>query len=133
MMIKSEKYFIRIESDVMRASLLSKKFTAQWKTSPNDQSRLMTTISELGYNIIKYANSGEITISYHESFGKSYFEIQASDQGPGIPDIELALQNEFSTGGTLGLGLPGIKRLMDEFSIESKLDHGTTVSVRKFL
>ena len=133
MKLKSEKYFIRIESDVMRASLSCKKFTSNWPISPNDQSRLMTTISELGHNILKYARLGEITISYHESFGKSYFDVNATDQGPGISDIELALQNQYSTGGTLGLGLPGIKRLMDEFSIESEVGHGTTVNVRKFL
>ena len=133
MIIKSDRFFIRLEANVISASLRTKKFTAEFNANINNQSRIITTVSELGHNILKYAGHGEITVHYNEASGQSFFEVLAVDDGPGISDIDQALKNDFSTGGTLGLGLPGIKRLMDDFIIDSSPGKGTKVTARKYL
>jgi serine/threonine-protein kinase RsbT len=93
---------------------------------------LVTTVSELGTNIIKYAGQGEIAIQPIEQDNKKGILIRATDQGPGIEDVLAAMQDHHSTGGTLGLGLPGVKRMMDEFEIRSEPKHGTVVTVKKW-
>lgn len=89
--------------------------------------KIKTTLSELGYNILKYAKTGSLTL-YRQDSPRKAVRVFAYDQGPGIPDIALALKDHYSSGGTLGLGLPGVKRLMDRLDIESKPGQGTQVS-----
>jgi len=96
-----------------------------------DQSLLKTMISELGTNIIKYAKRGVISVKRVESGGATDILILAQDAGPGIPNVELAMQDRFSTGTSLGLGLPGVKRMADVFSIHSSALKGTSVSAQK--
>ncbi|HUD67284.1 MAG TPA: anti-sigma regulatory factor [Candidatus Sulfotelmatobacter sp.] len=93
---------------------------------------IATAISELARNIVRYARSGEIAIRPITNSGRQGIQIVAQDRGPGIRDVEQALQIGFSTAGGLGLGLPGVRRLMDEFDIQSKLGQGTTVRVTKW-
>ncbi len=93
---------------------------------------IATAISELARNIVRYARSGEIAIRPITNSARRGIQIVAQDRGPGIRDIEQALQIGFSTAGGLGLGLPGVRRLMDEFDIQSKLGQGTTVRVTKW-
>ena len=93
---------------------------------------IATAISELARNIVRYARSGEIVIRSTTNSTRRGIEIVAQDSGPGIRDIEQALQIGFSTAGGLGLGLPGVRRLMDEFDIQSKLGQGTTVRITKW-
>ena len=92
-----------------------------------------TAVSELAGNVIKYAIRGEVIVRSVSSRAKKGVEVVVADMGPGIPDLEQALRDHFSTSGTLGLGLPGVKRMMDEFSIESSPGRGTRVTVRKWL
>ena len=94
---------------------------------------IATAISELARNIVEYALPGEITISSITKSGKKGIEIVASDHGPGIPDVEMAMTDGYSTGGGLGLGLPGVTRLMDDFEIHSAPGNGTNVTTRKWL
>jgi len=91
-----------------------------------------TAISELARNIVRYARSGEIAIRPITNSARRGIQIVAQDHGPGIRDVEQALQIGFSTAGGLGLGLPGVRRLMDEFDIQSKLGRGTTVRITKW-
>lgn len=91
-----------------------------------------TAVSELAGNIIKYATRGEVVVRGVKERGRRGVEVVVSDNGPGIADVEQALQDHFSTSGTLGLGLPGVKRLMDQFSIESAPGRGTTVVACKW-
>jgi serine/threonine-protein kinase RsbT len=91
-----------------------------------------TAISELARNIVRYARSGEIAIRPITNSARRGIQIVAQDHGPGIRDVEQALQIGFSTAGGLGLGLPGVRRLMDEFDIQSKLGQGTTVRITKW-
>lgn len=99
--------------------------------SPVDQSLVKTIISELGSNIIKYAKRGTLTLQRMELAGVIDVYIEAKDHGPGIPDIALAMTDRYSTGTSLGLGLPGVKRMSDEFSVSSSPDYGTHIKVRK--
>ncbi len=94
----------------------------------------VTTVAlELARNIIAYAGRGTISLHLKSRGNSFFFEIEAKDFGPGIEDLELVLQDHYSTGGTLGLGLPGVKRLMDEFKIESSVGEGTKVWAQKWL
>ena len=90
-----------------------------------------TMVSELATNIIKYAARGSVHFRYGLRSRQTWMEVLAEDQGPGIADISLALEDNFSTRGTLGVGLPGVKRMADEFEIRSTLGEGTTVRVAK--
>lgn len=96
-----------------------------------DHALIKTIISELGTNIIKYAQRGVIRVKREESEGAVDIHIGASDRGPGISNIDLAMQDRYTTGTSLGLGLPSVKRLADDFSITSELGLGTQVLVRK--
>ena len=93
---------------------------------------IMTTVSELGRNILKYAGQGRIRLLPLEEEGRRGIEIRAEDDGPGIADVAAALRDHFSTGGTLGLGLPGVRRMMDQFDVESRPGAGTRVRARKW-
>ena len=97
------------------------------------KSLLLTVFAELAQNIIKYANRGKILLERTTFDDKDCLMICSKDNGPGIENIEEALSENFSTSGTLGLGLPGIKRIMDEFQIESELGEGTTVRTFRYL
>jgi len=98
-----------------------------------DQVRITAAVSELSRNIYLYARTGRVLIKALSDGNKEGIEIITEDKGPGIPDIELAIQDGYSTSQSLGRGLPGVKRLMDEFEIKSEVLKGTTVTVRKWL
>ncbi|MBB64698.1 MAG: anti-sigma factor [Waddliaceae bacterium] len=92
-------------------------------------SKVLTTVSELGMNVLKYAKQGKIYLCHAEQKSKKGIEICVKDWGPGIQNIDQAMEESFSSIGTLGLGLPGVKRMADEFLIESEPLKGTTVKV----
>lgn len=100
-----------------------------------DQTRITTVASELARNVYLYAGSGEAIIArvVDATRGLCGVEMVFRDKGPGIADVDRAMQQGFSTSGGLGLGLPGSKRLMDEFELQSAAEHGTTITVRKWL
>jgi serine/threonine-protein kinase RsbT len=100
-----------------------------------DQSRIVTAVSELSRNVLRYAEGGrgEVLIREIASVaGARGIEITVSDSGPGIVDLELAMHAGYTSGRGLGMGLPGAKRLMDEMEIDSALGRGTVVTVRKW-
>ena len=94
---------------------------------------IATAVSELANNIIKYAGRGEILMDRIIAGSRVGMEVIARDQGPGIEDIQIAMEDHYSSGGTLGLGLPGVKRMMDEFELTSEPDKKTTVTIMKWL
>lgn len=99
-----------------------------------DQTRLATVASELARNVVKYAGRGRMIAQPLEaSRGRAGIRLIFEDRGPGIPDIEAAMRDGFSTGRGLGKGLPGSKRLVDEFEIESEVGRGTRVTVVRWL
>ncbi len=101
-----------------------------------DQSRIATAVSELTRNVLRYADNSqgrvEIRMTRNVS-GREGIEIVVSDDGPGIEDIDMALQAGFSSGRGLGLGLSGTRRLMDDMELQSEVGRGTTVTIRKWL
>ncbi len=124
---------IRAESDVARAIVQANRMSQAVPFQPVDQSRIATAVSELARNILKYAGHGQITLRQIADSARRGMEIVAEDNGPGIADRDRALTDHFSSGGTLGLGLPGVKRMMDEFALESEPGAGTRVTIRKWL
>jgi serine/threonine-protein kinase RsbT len=97
-----------------------------------DVTRLVTAASELARNVFHYADAGVMHWRTLDAGGMAGIELVFVDQGPGIPDVEQALQEGYSTAKGMGLGLPGAKRLMDDFEIQSAVGQGTTVTVRKW-
>ena len=97
-----------------------------------DQTKIVTVTSELARNIVRYAKVGEVVIEEISDSLRSGLRISFKDNGPGIPDIERAMQDGFTTGGGMGFGLSGSKRLVDDFEIISQIGVGTTVIVKKW-
>jgi serine/threonine-protein kinase RsbT len=124
---------IHSEPDATRAIMQTRRSAAAAGFDATRVSILGTIASELVRNILKYAVSGELIIRDLDDHGRRGLELVACDQGPGIRDIAEALKDHVSTSGTLGLGLPGVKRMTDEFRIESEVGKGTTVTIRKWL
>jgi len=94
---------------------------------------IATAVSELANNIVKYAGRGEIIMDRINTGSRTGMEVIARDRGPGIEDIQKAMEDHYSSSGTLGLGLPGVKRMMDEFELTSEPGKRTTVTIRKWL
>ena len=94
-----------------------------------EQTKIITAASELARNILLYATKGKITLEHLSPMGRNGLKLTFEDQGPGISDIKLALQNNYSTGSGLGLGLPGAKRLVNEFHIQSAPGQGTSITI----
>ena len=123
---------IKIESDIVVARRTVREVATQVGFSVTDVTRIVTAASELARNVFKYAGEGVMRWRCVESDGRPGLELQFVDHGPGIPDIDLALQGGYSTGDGLGMGLPGAKRLMDELEIQSTVGQGTTITLKKW-
>ncbi len=123
---------IRSDLDIVAARQKGRELAAQIGFSPTDMTFVATAISELARNIVAYAGEGEIQISVVEKNSKKGIIIMCRDHGPGIANLRDALRDGYSTSGSLGLGLPGVKRLMDDFEIKSEAGRGTVVTVRKW-
>jgi serine/threonine-protein kinase RsbT len=123
---------IETESDIAVARRAVRDVATRLGFGATETTRIVTAASELGRNVFKYAGSGAMqwrVLSNGENRG---LELRFEDRGPGIPDINQALREGFTTGKGLGMGLPGAKRLMDEMDIQSVAGEGTTVIVRKW-
>lgn len=123
---------IRLDTDIVVACQKGRSLAAKADFSANDQVVVVIAISEVARNILKYAGHGQVRLSLVRQSGRVGLAVVAQDEGPGIANIEQALQDGFSTGQSLGLGLPGAKRLMDEFEIVSAVGQGTTVTLTKW-
>jgi serine/threonine-protein kinase RsbT len=123
---------IRVDMDIVAARQSGRALAAGLGFSNTDATLIATAISELARNIVNYAKEGEITLSaLHKSEARGILVV-ARDKGPGISNLEQALKMGFSTSGSLGIGLPGVRRLMDEFKIDSRPGQGTTVTIKKW-
>ncbi len=100
--------------------------------SLTDVTMIATAISEVARNITSYAGHGAVRVEVADREGREALIIRAEDEGPGIADIERAMEDGYSTSGGLGLGLPGIKRLMSELQVSSTPGKGTTVTIKKW-
>jgi serine/threonine-protein kinase RsbT len=123
---------IRSDHDIVVARQKGRELAAELEFGSVDQTLIATTISELARNIVQYAEHGEIILQVVRRGELQGISVTAQDEGPGIPDTSRVLQGGYSTSRSLGLGLPGAKRLMDEFSIWSEVGCGTRVTVKKW-
>ncbi len=124
---------IKDEKDIVSARQRAREAAKNMNFSITDQTRIITAVSELSRNIFVYASTGSVIIEDASSDTKRGIMITFEDEGPGIPDINKAMEEGFTTGKGMGLGLPGSKRLMDDFSITSQPDKGTKIIIKKWL
>ena len=123
---------IRTDADVVRARHEARTMGARLGFSSTDLTLLATAISEVARNITTYAGEGEVALRIVRNGARDGIEVVASDRGPGIADVELAMQDGYTTGNGLGLGLPGTRRLVDEFDLRTQPGEGTTVRLVKW-
>jgi serine/threonine-protein kinase RsbT len=123
---------IKSDQDIVLARQKGRAMAIELGFSSGEATLIATTISELARNIISYAGEGQILLKAVQGTKRTGLSVTAADEGPGIPDIQQAMRDGFSTSGSLGIGLPGVRRLMDEFEITSQPNRGTTVAVKKW-
>jgi serine/threonine-protein kinase RsbT len=121
------------EMDIVSARQKARELAIAVGFSSTDQTLIALAISEIARNIISYAQCGRVTLRRVEDGGRRGLVVVARDDGPGIADIELAMRDGYSTGNSLGVGLPGARRVMDDFELVSSPGRGTTVTMRKWL
>lgn len=129
----AHRQIVALDSDVVSARQHGRTIAAKLGFGRPDQALIATAISELARNIVSYAKRGEIEITQLTRGPHIGLQVMARDQGPGIADLNAAMTDGFSTGKSLGLGLPGTKRIVDEFDIRSELGNGVTVRIVKWL
>lgn len=123
---------IQSSADVVLVRQRVRQLAVDMKFSLVDQTKLVTAVSELARNTLDYGGGGTVMIECLEESQRRGLRLTFTDQGPGIPDLELALQDGYTTGGGLGMGLSGAKRLVSEFNILSTVGEGTTVTITKW-
>lgn len=133
-MAVQQELSIADEDGIVSARQSARKLAADLGFGVVDQSRIATAVSELARNVIRYATGcrGEVLIRDISADNRVGLEVQVSDTGPGIANIEQVLKDGYTSGSGLGMGLPGTKRLMDEMTIESTFGSGTIVTIRKY-
>jgi serine/threonine-protein kinase RsbT len=124
---------VATDTDIVEARQVARALAEQLGFSAGDATVVATVVSELARNIVEYASPGEISIQAVENGSHRGVLMVASDNGPGIRDVSLAMRDGFSTAGRLGLGLPGVRRLMDSFEIISGPGRGTRITVKKWI
>jgi serine/threonine-protein kinase RsbT len=123
---------VRSDTDVLLARQKARALAQPLRFSSSELTLIATAISEIARNIVSYAGSGSVVLRLVQKNKTRGITIVAHDDGPGIADIERAMEDGYSTSGGLGLGLPGTKRLMDEFEIVSAPGEGTTITMTKW-
>lgn len=120
------------EADIVTARQKGRELAAERGLTPTEQTLVATAISEVARNIVVYARQGEVVLAPIEDGGRRGLLVVARDEGPGIANPELAMRDGYSTGNSLGLGLPGARRLMDEFELSTGVGKGTVVAMKKW-
>ena len=128
----SETLTIATSDDVVRVRQQVRQRAVETGLSLVDQTKLVTAASELARNTLDYGGGGSVRIDLLRNGGRRGQRLTFEDRGPGIPDIELALTDGYTSGGGLGLGLSGAKRLSNEFAIHSVVGEGTTVMIARW-
>jgi len=120
------------ENDVVACRKIIRDLTTKMGFGVTDVTRIVTAVSELARNVFVHGIKGYMRWKQYPKVGKIGIEIVFDDEGPGIPDLDQVMQPGFSTAGSMGMGLPGVTRLMDEFKIDSRVGIGTKVSIYKW-
>lgn len=130
--LKTERFDIAADEDVVRVRQAARVAAVKLKFSLIDQTKLVTAVSELARNTLEHGGGGAATLEIVDNNGRSGLRLTFADTGKGIADIERALSDGYTTGGGLGLGLGGARRLVNEFAIESTVDVGTKITITKW-
>jgi len=128
-----EAFPIHSEYDIVRSRQTARELSKQFRMGIVDQTRLTTAVSELCRNMYEFAGGGDIIFEMGKLDGLEALMVSFSDEGPGIPDIDLVMKDGYTSGKGMGYGLPGAKRLVDGFQIESELGKGTVVRIAKWI
>jgi len=131
--VSETRVAIHIDADIITARSVGRALAEKIGFTGSEPVIIATAISEIARNIIEYAKRGEIVVRPMHQGNRRGILVVAKDRGPGIADIELAMRDGYSTSRGSGLGLPGARRLMDEFNIDSKIGKGTTVTMKKWV
>lgn len=123
---------VAADTDIVTARQAVRALAAELGFSTTDRALIATAVSELARNLVLYAREGDMLFSSRSEGARRGLRVVVEDHGPGIANLDLALQDGFSTGGGLGLGLPGARRIMDDFVIESAAGRGTTITMMKW-
>jgi serine/threonine-protein kinase RsbT len=129
---KNEQVAIRAGDDVVRARQAVRALALQAGFSLVDQTKIITAASEIARNTLDYGGGGELTLELLRDGARRGLRLTFTDRGPGIPDIDLALKDGYTTGTGLGLGLSGAKRLSNEFAVDSKPGTGTKITLARW-
>jgi serine/threonine-protein kinase RsbT len=129
---QAERIAIESDADVVTARQRARALAVGLEMPSTDQTLLATAISEIARNITAYAVRGEVVLEIVQDGARRGIRVVAQDEGPGIDDVEKALSDGYSTGSGLGLGLPGARRLVDEFDIQTAPGAGTRVTLVKW-
>ncbi|GIF41945.1 ATP-binding protein [Actinoplanes xinjiangensis] len=129
---ESQRLRVVTDQDVVRVRQLVRTVSVAVKLSLVDQTKLVTAASELARNTLVYGGGGEVEVTRVHNERRAGIRIVFADQGPGIVDLDLALTDGYTTGGGLGLGLSGARRLVDEFAIDTEPGKGTTITIVKW-
>jgi serine/threonine-protein kinase RsbT len=124
---------IEHEGDIVTARQKGRELAAASGLSATEQTLIATAISEVARNIVVYARRGEVLLARVEDHGRRGVMVVARDEGPGIPDPELAMRDGYSTSHSMGMGLPGARRLMDEFELSTMVGKGTSITMKKWV
>ena len=130
---KSATVPVTTEGDVVKVRQTVRALAVEIKLSLVDQTRVVTAASELGRNLLVYGGGGEVRLDIVRDGARNGLRVIFEDRGPGIPDVEQALKDGFTTGTGLGLGLGGARRLVNDFNIVSNAAEGTHVTITKWL
>jgi serine/threonine-protein kinase RsbT len=124
---------IASSADIIEARAAARTLATSVGFTGLDLVMIASAVSEVARNIVEHARSGEVVLSLVQNSSRRGLRVVARDQGPGIADLSLAMQDGYSTSRGLGLGLPGSRRIMDEFAVESRVGQGTTITMGKWL
>lgn len=127
-----ETVFVRQTDDIVNVRQVVRKIAIQSGFNLVDQTKIITAASELARNTVVYGGGGTLRVENVNLNGRNGIKLIFEDRGPGIPDIELALKDGYTTGQGLGMGLSGARRLTNEFEIESKVGQGTRIAITKW-
>jgi serine/threonine-protein kinase RsbT len=128
----SNQHTVQSAEDVVAIRQSVRQRAVELGFSLVDQTKIVTAASELARNTLQYGGGGRVTIDAVEDFGRRGIRLTFEDEGPGIPDVELAMKDGYTTGGGLGLGLSGARRLSNDFSIQSAPGKGTRVTITRW-
>lgn len=132
MVLKSDSVPLKSPSDIVAARQLVRQWASEMKFSLVDQTKIVTAASELARNTLQHGGGGRMELSLEENGAFQGLRLVFEDKGPGIVDLDLAMKDGYTTGGGMGLGLSGSKRLMSDFKIETKVGEGTRVIVTRW-